>query len=191
MSDIALAVLPLGDCVVDVVQGAMASRNWLLPPGGMSINDPLEALPLLLVPPNTLAGGLPPSSSGSAVAELPLPDALAFVWLSARMLARFSAYASAVPPGAGVVWVVVPDCVVDLVVVVLLVVVCGDVDVFGAVEVLVELLGAVGVWVLVVVCVLEVPVDASAATGIAKSSAAQTTALHLAIRIWPPVCPIT
>lgn len=88
MSDMASAVLWLWSALwlLLAVQGMRASRNWLLGPVSS------KALPLLpgpfCVPPNWLAGGLPPSSSGSAVEEVPLPEALALVWLSARMLPR-------------------------------------------------------------------------------------------------------
>ena len=192
----ALDVVWLFDTVLESDQGVIARRNWLAgAEGEVSNSEPFFEPAPLWVPPNWSDGGLaPPSSRGSAVDEALPGPAVALVWLMARMVASFRAYASADPPGAGVVWVdVVPlvlaglvdveDVLVDVEDVLVDV---EEVDVLGDV-VFVEVVGAAGadgaealdvdVWVLVV------PVDASAATGIAKSTAAPATAPHRAIRI--------
>ena len=78
-----MALLELVDWLFVSLQGASARRNWLL--GPVSSSAPLLPGGPFEVPPNWLAGTLPPSSSGSAVDDAPLPDALALVWLSARI----------------------------------------------------------------------------------------------------------
>lgn len=88
-SEMALALFWPADSLFESPQGSSASRNWLL--GPVSRRFPVFCPGPFSVPPNWLAGGVPPISSGSAVDDVPLPEAEACVWLIATTPATCAA----------------------------------------------------------------------------------------------------